>query len=172
MNNYITLTKVFLKNIKMSKINNKRAKIIFTLLLIFTFLFIIVPFLLISAAFVFSTTKKLMDINYESIGLNLMCYVVSIFTFIFSFPVILNELYFSNDIEKILPLPIKPIELVFSKFTSCFIIENLIQILLILVSIISYILALNLNIVNILISIIPIPTIRLHMLLLNRTLYV
>ena len=56
MNNYLSLTKVFLKNIKMSKINNKRAKIIFTLLLIFTFLFIIIPFLFISAAFVNSTS--------------------------------------------------------------------------------------------------------------------
>lgn len=158
MNNYLSLTKVFLKNIKMSKINNKRAKIIFTLLLIFTFLFIIIPFLFISAAFVYSTTIKLLDINYESIGLKIMFYLVSIFTFIFSFPVILNELFFSNDIEKILPLPIKPIEIVFSKFTSCFIVENLIQILLIIVSIISYILALKLDIINVLISLIPILT--------------
>ncbi len=158
MSNYLALTRVFLKNIKMSKNNNKRAKIIFNILIFFTFLFIILPFLLISAIFVFQTTIELKDINYESVGLKLMCYIVSIFTFIFSFPVILNELYFSNDIEKLLPLPIKPVELVFSKFTACFIVENLIQVLLIIVSIISYIYALDLSIVNIFVSLIQILT--------------
>ncbi len=156
MNNYLALTNVFLKNIKMSKNNNQRAKFIFTILIIFTILFIIIPFLLISAIFVYQTTIELKDINYESIGLKLMCYIVSIFTFIFSFPVILNELYFSNDIEKLLPLPIKPVELVFSKFTACFLVENLIQILLIIVSILSYVAALDLNISHILISAIQI----------------
>ena len=156
MSNYLALTKVFLKNIKMSKNNNQRAKIIFNILIVFTILFIIIPFLLISAIFVYQTTIELKDINYESIGLKLMCYIVSIFTFIFSFPVILNELYFSNDIEKLLPLPIKPVELVFSKFTSCFIVENSIQILLIIVSILSYVAALNLNISHILISLVQI----------------
>ena len=133
MANYLTLTRVFLKNIKMSHSNNKRARRTFTLLLAFTFIFVIVPFLLISSIFVYDTTIQLMDINYESIGLKIMCYLVSIFTFVFTFPVILNEFYFSNDIEKLIPLPIKPVELIFSKFTACFIVENVVQILLILV---------------------------------------
>ena len=109
MANYLALTKVFLKNIKMSKSPNKRARRMFAFLLVFTFLFIIVPFLLISSLFVYDTTIQLMDINYESIGLQIMCYLVSIFTFVFTFPVILNEFYFSNDIEKLVPLPIKPV---------------------------------------------------------------
>ena len=142
----------------MSKINNKRARFIFSILIIFTILFIIIPFLLLSAAFVYDTTIQLSDINYESIGLKIMCYIVSIFTFIFSFPVIINELFFSNDIEKLLPLPIKPVELVSSKFTSCFIVENLIQILLIIVSIVSYVFALNLNVSNVLVALVQILT--------------
>ena len=158
MANYLALTKVFLKNIKMSKSPNKRARRMFAFLLVFTFLFIIVPFLLISSLFVYDTTIQLMDINYESIGLQIMCYLVSIFTFVFTFPVILNEFYFSNDIEKLVPLPIKPVELVFSKFTACFIVENLVQILLIFVSIISYIVALKLKLSNILLALIEIIT--------------
>ena len=158
MTNYLALTKVFLKNLKMSKSNNKKARRLFTFLLIFTFLFIIVPFLLISSLFVYDTTIQLMDINYESIGLQIMCYLVSIFTFVFTFPVILNELYFSEDIENLIPLPVKPVELVFAKFTACFIVENLVQILLIFVSILSYIFALKLKISNILLALIQIVT--------------
>lgn len=158
MTNYLALTKVFLKNLKMSKSNNKKARRMFTFLLIFTFLFIIVPFLLISSLFVYDTTIQLMDINYESIGLQIMCYLVSVFTFVFTFPVILNELYFSDDIEKLIPLPIKPVELAFAKFTACFIVENLVQILLIFVSILSYIFALRLKVTNILLALIQIVT--------------
>ncbi len=158
MTNYLALTKVFLKNLKMSQSNNKKARRMFTFLLIFTFLFIIVPFLLISSVFVYDTTIQLMDINYESIGLQIMCYLVSIFTFVFTFPVLLNELYFSDDIENLIPLPVKPVELVFAKFTACFIVENLVQILLIFVSILSYIFALKLKISNILLALIQIVT--------------
>lgn len=158
LSNYLALTRVFLKNIRMSHSNNKRARRMFTFLLIFTFLFIILPFLLISAIFVYDTTIQLMDINYESIGLKIMCYLVSTFSFVFTFPVILNEFYFSNDIEKLIPLPIKPVELIFSKFTTCFIVENVIQVLLIFVSIISYIIALKLKITNVLLALIEIIT--------------
>ena len=158
MVNFLSLTKVFLKSLKMSRSNNRRSRILFTFLLLFTLFFIIVPFLLISAIFVYDTTIQLMDINYESIGLQIMCYLVSIFTFVFSFSVILNEFYFSNDIEKIIPLPIKPVELIASKFTTCFIVENVVQVLLILVSIVSYILALHLGIGNVLLSFIQILT--------------
>ena len=158
MTNYLALTKVFLKNLKMSQSNNKKARRMFTFLLIFTFLFIIVPFLLISSVFVYDTTIQLMDINYESIGLQIMCYLVSIFTFVFTFPVLLNELYFSDDIENLIPLPVKPVELVFAKFTACFIVENLVQILLIFVSILSYIFALKLKVTNILLALIQIIT--------------
>ena len=158
MTNYLSLTKVFLKNLKMSQSNNKKARRMFTFLLIFTLVFIIIPFLLISAIFVYDTTIQLMDINYESIGLQIMCYLVSIFTFVFTFPVILNELYFSEDIENLIPLPVKPVELVFAKFTACFIVENLVQILLIFVSILSYIFALKLKISNILLALIQIVT--------------
>ena len=158
MANFLSLTKVFLKSLKMSRSNNKRSRILFTFLLLFTLFFIIIPFLLISAIFVYDTTVQLMDIDYESIGLQIMCYLVSIFTFVFSFSVILNEFYFSNDIEKIIPLPIKPVELIASKFTTCFIVENVVQVLLILVSIVSYILVLHLGIPNILLSLIQILT--------------
>ena len=76
MTNYLSLTKVFLKNLKMSQSNNKKARRMFTFLLIFTLVFIIIPFLLISAIFVYDTTIQLMDINYESIGLQIMCYLL------------------------------------------------------------------------------------------------
>ena len=159
MDNYLSLTKVFLKSsLRRTKSNRTRTKIIFGLLLFFTILFIIIPFLIVSASFVYDTTIQLMDIEYESIGLQIMCYIICIFTFIFSISALLNELYFSTDIEKLLPLPIKPVQLISSKFTVCYILENIMQIFLILVSIISYMLALHLKVPNLLISLLQIVT--------------
>ena len=117
MNNYLSLTKVFLKSLKTNKTNNK-SKHIFRLLVLFTIIFIIVPFLIISYSFTSSTTLKLIEMSYETIGLKIISYVICIFTAIFSIFVIFNDLYFSNDIEKVLPLPVKGEQLAMAKFTT------------------------------------------------------
>lgn len=161
MANYFSLIKVFLKSIKRESSSNKRTKHIFRILLFFTILFILIPFLIICASFVYDTTIKLIDIEYESIGLKIMCYIMCIFTFIFGFTAILNELFFSTDIEKLLPLPIKPTELALSKFTTSFILESIIQIFLTIVCIISYMAALHLRIPNFLLSILQVVSLSL-----------
>ena len=161
MANYFSLIKVFLKSIKRESSSNKRTKHIFRILLFFTILFILIPFLIICASFVYDTTIKLIDIEYESIGLKIMCYIMCIFTFIFGFTAILNELFFSTDIEKLLPLPIKPTELALSKFTTSFILESIIQIFLTIVCIISYMAALHLRIPNFLLSLLQVVSLSL-----------
>ena len=161
MSNYLSLTKVFLKSLRRVNSNSKRTKHLYRILLLFTIIFVVIPVLMISTSFIYDTTIKLVSINYESIGLKILCYIMCIFTFVFSFSVILNELYFSNDIEKILPLPIKPVEIVGSKFTICFILENLIQVFLIIAGIVGYVMALKLSYVNILLSLVQILTVPL-----------
>ena len=161
MSSYFSLTKVFLKSLRRVNSNSKRTKHLYRILLFFTILFVIVPFLIISASFIYDTTIKLVDIEYESIGLKILCYIMCIFTFIFSFSVLLNEMYFSNDIEKILPLPIQPVNIISSKFTICFILENIIQILVILSGIVGYVIALKLNVLNIIMALLQIITIPL-----------
>ena len=156
MSNYFPLVKTLLKSIRRVESNNKRTKHLFRLLTAFTIMFIIIPFLLISASFIYDTTIQLLEIEYETIGLKIMCYVMCIFTFIFSFSVLLNELFLSNDIEKLIPLPIKPIELLASKFTMCFILENIIQVVLTFACILGYVMALNIGAPNILLSVIAI----------------
>ncbi len=161
MSNYLSLTKAFLKSLRRVNSNSKKNKHIYRILLFFTILFVAIPFLIISASFIYDTTIKLVDINYESIGLKIMCYILCIFTFVFSFSFVLNELFFSNDIEKLLPLPLKPVELVLSKFTICFIVESVMQVAVIIAGIIGYVYALNLGFINVILSIIEILTIPL-----------
>ncbi len=157
MNNYLSLTKVFLKALSMSKVNGKK-KIIFYFFLLSVLFLIFIPFILFCGVFVYGMTNALKEVGYGTIGFELMGFLISIFTFVFSFNVILNQLYFSDDIECLLPLPIKPVMIVASKFTSCFVAENIMQFLLVLVSVFGYSLAMQLPLPNLLFSLIGIVT--------------
>ena len=80
--------------------------------------------------------------------------LLCVFTFIFSFNVILNELYFTGDIENLLPLPIKPREIVGAKIASIFCAESLVQLLVIFFSVIGFFFALGLSFKNFLLGIV------------------
>ena len=82
MSSYFSLTKVFLKSLRRVNSNSKRTKHLYRILLFFTILFVIIPFLIISASFIYDTTIKLVDIEYESIGLKILYYIMCIFTFV------------------------------------------------------------------------------------------
>ena len=158
MNNYLSLTKLFMKTIAMSSITDKKKKLVFNILLAIVVLFVFIPFILFSGLFVYTSTVSLKQVGFSSIGLELLCIIIGIFTFTFSFNVLLNQLYFSEDIEHILPLPIKQQVVLLAKFTACFIAENIMQFLIILLGIIAYCFALNLSLKNFLISLIGIVT--------------
>ena len=82
MSSYFSLTKVFLKSLRRVNSNSKRTKHLYRILLFFTILFVIVPFLIISASFIYDTTIKLVDIEYESRIKNIMLYNVYFYFYI------------------------------------------------------------------------------------------
>jgi ABC-2 type transport system permease protein len=99
---------------------------------------------------------ELNEVDFAKEGLEALLYIISAFSFVFSFNVILNELYFSEDIDNILSLPVKPETLVASKFTSCFVVENVILYVFLVLGIIAYVTSLGLPIWNLILSIIGI----------------
>ena len=158
ISNCLNLTKLFMKSLQMSKVTGKKQKFMFGFLLASVALFIFLPFIVFFGIFMFSMTSQLNEVGYASIGLEMMCFLVAIFTFVFSFSVMLNQFYFSEDIPTILPLPLKPEEIVISKFTSCFLAENVMEFLMLLVGVIGYGLAVNANFGSYLISLLGIFT--------------
>ena len=72
MSSYLSLTKVFLKSLRRVNSNSKRTKHLYRILLFFTILFVVIPVLIVSASFIYDTAIKLVDINYESIGLKIL----------------------------------------------------------------------------------------------------
>lgn len=158
MTNYLSLAKVFIRSLSMTKPSTKQQMIVTKLLLALVSLFIILPFVVVSGLFIYTVTNSLVEYNYETIGLEFMCILLCVFTFIFSFNVILNELYFTGDIENLLPLPLKPREIVGAKIASIFCAESLVQLLVIFFSVIGFFFALGLSFKNFLLGIIGMIT--------------
>lgn len=158
MTNYLSLAKVFIRSLSMTKPSTKQQMIVTKILLALVSLFIILPFVVVSGLFVYTVTNSLVEYNYETIGLEFMCILLCVFTFIFSFNVILNELYFTGDIENLLPLPLKPREIVGAKIASIFCAESLVQLLVIFFSVIGFFFALGLSFKNFLLGILGMIT--------------
>ena len=138
MSNYLSLVKVFLRSLSMKDANDKKKKTINKILVGFVSIFVMLPFALICMFFVMSMTGVLKEYGYATIGLEVMCIVISIFSFVFGFNVILNEFYFTGDVENLLPLPIKPFQIIAAKFSAAFIAETLMQLIIVIFSVIGY----------------------------------
>ena len=142
MSSFLSLTKSFIKSLSMSDTTGFK-KIGFSFLLLLVLFFIFIPFIFGVGVLTFSMTESLMEVDFETVGIQLLCILMSLFIFIFSFNVLLNELYFNDNIEHILPFPLKPYEIVASKFTSCFFAENIMSFFIILSGLIGYLFAIG-----------------------------
>lgn len=144
MSNYLSLVKVFIRSLSMTKTDDKKKMMINKILITLISLFVILPFVLVCLLFVMSMTYNLREYGYDTMGIEIMCILISIFSFIFGFNVILNEFYFTGDIENLLPLPVKPFQIVAAKFSAAFIGETLMQLAVVIFSVIGYLLAMEL----------------------------
>lgn len=158
MNSYLTLTKTFIAAIGMSKAQDKRRKIMIIILSLFAVFGVLLPVTIAVGVLVKLMTETLMPIGCEALGIQLMFHIICLFTVIFGINVIFNEFYFSNDIEYLLPWPLRAYQIVASKFTAAFYNENIMQFILVLSCIIGFGIGSKMGIINWLLSIIGIIT--------------
>ncbi len=158
MNRYLTLTKTFIAAIGMSEPQDRRRKIMIILLSIFALFGVLLPVVVVVGILVKLMTETLQPIGCASMGIQLMFQVICLFTIIFGINVIFNEFYFSNDIEYLLPWPLRAYQIVASKFTAAFYNENMMQFFLVLACIVGYGMGSKMGLLNWLLSIIGIIT--------------
>lgn len=158
MNSYLTLTKTFIAAIGMSAPQDKRRKVMIVILSLFGVFGVLLPVTVAVGILVKLMTETLMPLGYSSIGIQLMFHVICLFTVIFGINVIFNEFYFSNDIEFLLPWPLRAYQIIASKFTAAFYNENMMQFVLVLSCIIGYGIGSKMGIINWLLSVIGIIT--------------
>lgn len=149
MNSYLSLTKTFISALSMSKTKDKKRKIIIIFLSLFAIFGIMLPGALLLGLFVGTSTHNITELNAGS-GVNTIIFqlvleIIALFTFVFGISVILNELYFTNDIEYILPWPLRIWQIVASKFTAAYIGENIMQVIFIISSLVGFGLGAGIN---------------------------
>lgn len=121
------LASVIMRSNSMEEAGNKKRKAWIMGFTAFVLLFVVIPVTIMTGFFTFILTKGLMQTGHPEFGIKLMYGLISIFTVVFGINVIFNELYFEDDISYLLPLPLKPEELVLSRFLAVFVGENMMQ---------------------------------------------
>lgn len=138
MRNILILTKIFLKNSgdifgKNNKIKKlKTAGIILLMIAGFT------PIIFGVGALVYGIYDSLAAIGQQGYLIGISMIAVCLSVFIFGIMYILNYFYFSKDLEYLLPLPVKPYEILAAKFLVVTLWEYLTQSILFLPIIIAY----------------------------------
>ncbi len=161
MNKYLKLTKTFITAIGMSEPQDKRRKVMIAVLSCFGVFGVLLPVTIAVGLLVKLMTETLQPIDCESMGIQLMFHIICLFTVIFGINVIFNEFYFSNDIEYLLPWPLRAYQIVASKFTAAFYNENMMQFMLVLACIVGYGIGSGMGLINWILSIIGIVTLPL-----------
>lgn len=115
MNRLRVVTKYFMKNALGEMFGNNKMKTIFlSLIMIFSIIVISIPFALIIA----SGYESFHAAGQEGMLLALMVSAGAGICFLLGTYTIMNVFYFSDDIEVLLPMPIKSSELIIGKFLA------------------------------------------------------
>lgn len=111
MRDIFLLTKVLYKN-SFGKNRNEKSKIGTALLLIFAFAYLIGAVGFLS----YELINALMTINQEQLFITASLLTVCAFTLFRTLFTAISVLYFSKDVEFLLPMPLNPLKIVFAKF--------------------------------------------------------
>lgn len=135
---YRRLVRTFLRSGEMEDPKQKKQKLFYTLLGITAVLFIMLPCCLMVGYLTYALTLALMG---NGNGLLLVIHFIALFSIVFGINVILNVFYFAGDIPFVLPLPIAPYKVIAAKFTTAYINESVMQILVLFSGLIGYFVA-------------------------------
>jgi len=123
MNRTLILTKILLKNGSDSIKNGGKKKLNRASMIIVLILFACVPFVLSIGGMISTLFDTLKVINQQGLILAMAMPAVVIIIFFFGIAYIINTFYFSTDIENLLPLPLKPAEILGAKFATVLVYE-------------------------------------------------
>lgn len=160
---FLQLMKITSSSVEPSIDEKKRSKAFSTVMSIIILFLIFIPVTVFVGFIVYALTNALTayeNIGIVPLGLSLMLHIVSVFSLVFGFNVILSVFYFSSDLDYLLPLPVSPMKIVGAKFTSTMLSENIMEGILVLGALVGFLFGYrsNINIVSILSAMIGIIT--------------
>ncbi len=125
MNKFLTLTKVLFKNGGEGLVQKDKKKLPKTIALIVLMVVAFLPmmgsFVMMAAASYGAFAKMGQEGLILEMGIIAACFII----FVFGIFYVMSTFYFSTDVEKLLPLPLKPSMIIGSKFTVVMLYEYL-----------------------------------------------
>jgi len=141
MKEYLLLFKAISKNNGMDMPENGKKAKSYKIMGRLALCCIMLPCCFIVGFIVYVMTQALIEAGGITEGLELIVQLMSVFGVIFSIMVIFNVMYFSSDLQHLLPLPIKPSSLVAAKFTHAYFAESVMEFMILFCGFIGYFIA-------------------------------
>lgn len=139
MNKYLTLTKVLLKNGSSSfSYGSGKKKMTKTALMWLLMIVAFMPTVIMFTTGVSHMYDSLVMIGQEGTIISLLVGAVSLMVFFFGIFYAISTFFFSSDIQNLLPLPLRPWQILGAKFTVSLIYEYMTEILFLLPVLIMY----------------------------------
>lgn len=130
MTNFIKLLLIFLKTTEITSTEKKRSKHFYKIMGTAILLLIMLPAGALVGFVTYALSLAVLDKGASTEAANIVLHIIAILSVVFGFNVVVNIFYFSNDIENLLPLPLKPQEIVGAKFTYSLLSENIMEFIL------------------------------------------
>ena len=130
MTNYLKLLKIFIQTTEITSTEKKRSKRFYSIMGTAVILLIMLPVGALVGIITYALTLGVLANGGDTQASEVVLHIIAILSAVFGFNVIINIFYFSNDIENLLPLPLKPHEIIASKFTYSLLSENIMEFIL------------------------------------------
>ena len=141
MKMYLRLVSALIQGVEPSDKEKKRNKAFYVVMTIIAGFGIMLPMTFFVGVIIYALTGSLkaLELGTTQNGVELFLHLISAFSFIFGLNVIFSVFYFSGDIENLLPLPLRPYQIIASKFTAALISESVMEVLVIIAALAGYI---------------------------------
>ena len=138
---YLKLVKALLASVEPTPEEKKRKKVFYYVMAFIAVFCIMLPMAFFVGVIIYSLTQSLLPKGAGANAAELFLQLISVFSFIFGLNVIFTVFYFSGDTQSLLPLPLKPSQIIASKFTAALISESIMEFIIIIAVYAGYIIA-------------------------------
>lgn len=129
------------KSQELPKSGDKRKKISYTVFGGAAILLVIIPCCVIVGLVAYTMTQALIEAGGHEQGMLFIVEFMSLCSMLFGFHVLLDQLYFTGDLNHLLALPVKPVSIAAAKFFTVFMEESVMEFMVLLSGFIGYLLA-------------------------------
>ena len=136
---YLRLVSALIKGVEPSSKEKKYNRIFYYVMSMIAVFGIMLPMAFFVGVILYSMTNALSSFGTQENAIELFLHLIAVFSFIFGMNVIFSVFYFSGDIENLLPLPLKPYQIIGSKFTAALISESVMEFIVIIAAFAGYI---------------------------------